>query len=190
MKLCYQIFVKAADLFYIYSKYVVIMKQMEKKTIPFNTKKSIQKASEGRATKRKWTLNSEGKEYVWTNKMERVAIIRKGIPYGSIEVLSKRLNTPVKSILNLIELPQTTYNKKKNEHSLLDSRDTELMLLIYELVDYGTEVFNNEQDKFQRWLKKPNLSLGGNTPDGLLDTVTGINEVKFCLNRLEFGNLA
>ena len=73
---------------------------------------------------------------------------------------------------------------------LEDNRDTELMLLISELVDYGTEVFNNEQDKFQRWLKKPKLSLDGNSPDGLLDTVTGINEVKFCLNRLEYGNLA
>jgi uncharacterized protein (DUF2384 family) len=35
-------------------------------------------------------------------------------------------------------------------------------------------VFNNENDKFQRWLKKPNLSLGGKSPENLLDTITGI----------------
>ena len=92
--------------------------------------------------------------------------------------------------MSIIGLPQTTYNKKKSEHSVLDSRDSELILLISELIDYGIEVFNNENEKFQRWLKKPNLSLDGNAPDGLLDTVTGINEVKFCLNRLEYGNLA
>lgn len=166
------------------------MKQVIKKTIPFDTKKSIQKASERSLNDRKSSLTSDGKVYIWANKMERVGIIRQGIPYDSIEVISKRLNRPVKSMLALVGLPQTTYNKKKGTHSLLDSRDSELVLLITELIDYGIDVFNNENDKFQRWLKKSNLSLGGNSPESLLDTITGINEVKFCLNRIEFGNLA
>ena len=87
-------------------------------------------------------------------------------------------------------MPQTTYNKKKNEHSLLDRRNSELIILISELIDYGLEVFNFEEEKFHRWLKKTNQSLGGNCPENLLDTVSGINEVKFCLNRIEFGNFA
>lgn len=166
------------------------MKSVVIKTKVFDTKKSIQNASDRKLLVNRWTLTSGGKVYVWTNKMERVGIIREGIPYGSIEVISKRLNRPVKSILSLVGLPQTTYNKKKSEHSLLDSRDSELVLLITELIDYGLEVFNDEEEKFQRWLKKPNLSIGGNSPESLLDTMTGINEVKFCLNRIEFGNLA
>lgn len=166
------------------------MKREAKNTKPFDTKQSIQRASERSSGTKKWTLTSDGKVYVWSNKMERVGLIRQGIPYDSIEIIGKRMNRPVKAMLSLVGLPQTTYNKKKSEHSLLDSRDSELILLITELLDYGIEVFNNEDEKFQRWLKKPNLSLGGNTPDSLLDTITGINEVKFCLNRLEFGNLA
>ncbi len=63
-------------------------------------------------------------------------------------------------------------------------------MLITELIDFGLEVFNDEEEKFQRWLKKPNLYLGGNSPESLLDTTTGIDEVKFALNRIEFGNLA
>lgn len=160
------------------------------KTRPFNTKASIKKASEGQKNAKKWTLVSDGKTYGWTNKIERVGIIRQGIPYNSIETISKRLNRPVKSVLSIVGLPQTTYNKKKSEHSLLDSRDSELILLITELIDYGIEVFNHEEEKFQRWLKKPNLSLGGNTPESFLDTITGIDEVQFCLNRIEYGNFA
>ena len=68
--------------------------------------------------------------------------------------------------------------------------DSELELLISELVNYGIEVFNKEEDKFQRWLKKPTNSLGNNTPESLLDSVAGIQEVRNCLNRIEFGNLA
>ncbi|WP_199856339.1 antitoxin Xre/MbcA/ParS toxin-binding domain-containing protein [Lunatibacter salilacus] len=52
------------------------------------------------------------------------------------------------------------------------------------------KVFNDEENKFQRWLVKPNLSLGGNSPDSLLDTTTGIDEVRFAVNRIEFGNFS
>jgi len=46
------------------------------------------------------------------------------------------------------------------------------------------------KDKFQNWLAKTNLSLGGVAPKSLFDSLTGIQEVKNCLNRLEHGNLA
>ncbi len=166
------------------------MGKVTRGTKPFDIKRSIQNASGKAVAVRKSTLRAGGKVYFWSNKIERVSVIRAGIPYDSIEVVSKRLNNPVKSVLAIIGIPQTTYNKKKSEHSLLDSRDSELVILINELIDYGLEVFNNEEEKFQRWLKKPNLSIGGNSPESLLDTITGINEVKFSLNRLEFGNLA
>lgn len=127
--------------------------------------------------------------YGWSSK-ERVRAIRKGIPYHSIEVISKRMKSPIKDVLSIIGVPQTTYNKKKNEHSLLDRGSSELILMIAELITFGTDVFNHEDEKFQRWLKKPNVSLGGNSPESMLDTVTGIQEVKNCLNKIEFGNFA
>jgi putative toxin-antitoxin system antitoxin component (TIGR02293 family) len=160
------------------------------KTKPFNTKKSVRKAAGDKKGLKVWEINSDEKTYTWSNRMERVEIIRQGIPYKSIETISQKLNRPVKSILSIVGMPQTTYNKKMAEHSLLDSRNSELIVLITELIDYGLEVFNSEEEKFQRWLKKPNLSLEGNSPESLLDTITGIDEVRFCLNRIEFGNFA
>jgi putative toxin-antitoxin system antitoxin component (TIGR02293 family) len=157
---------------------------------PFNIKKSVAKADRINKNKKVWAIHSNDKAYTWSNNMERVELIRKGIPYESIEVISERLNRPIKSILSILEMPQTSYNKKKSEHSLLDTRDSELIVIITELIDYGLEVFNHEEEKFQRWLKKPNLSLGGNSPESLLDTTTGIDEVVFCLNRIEYGNFA
>ena len=90
----------------------------------------------------------------------------------------------------MLNIPQTTYNKKKKEHLLMSSRDSEIILLISELIDYGLDVFNHENEKFFKWLKKTNTSLGGYTPESLLDSVTGIQEVKNSLTRLEYGNLA
>ena len=167
------------------------MKHKALKTKPFSTKERIERASESRGDSSVWVIkDAEGGVYQWTNNMERVHVIRQGIPYGYIEKLSERLNRPVKTILSLLGIPQTTYKKKKGEHSLLDSRDSELIVLLTELIDYGIIVFNQEEEKFQRWLKKPNLSLGGNSPESLLDTTTGIDEVRYCLNRIEYGNFA
>jgi putative toxin-antitoxin system antitoxin component (TIGR02293 family) len=156
----------------------------------FNTKESILRAKATRANQPKWKLVSEGQEYVWTSKLDRVTIIRKGVPYASIDIISKRIDVPVKDVLHIFGLPQTTYNKKRREKSLLNGRDSEVVLLLTELLDFGIEVFNNEEEKFQRWMKKINFSLGDNTPESLLDSVTGIQEVKNCLNRIEYGNLA
>ncbi len=160
------------------------------KTIPFNTKESIKRATSIKKARKGSAIETEGKTYFWTSNMERINVIRDCIPYRSIEIISKRLNLPIKSVLSMVGMPQTTYNKKIGENSLLDSRKSELIVLITELLDFGVEVFNNEEEKFQRWLKKPNLSLGGNSPESLLDTTTGIDEVKFALNRIEFGNFA
>ena len=169
---------------------LLIMKNEDVVHKNFNVNKSIGRAKNARLAVPTWKLVSEGKEYTWTSKLERVNIIRQGIPYESIDVISKRINLPIKEVLTIFGLPQTTYNKKRREHSLLSGRDSEVVLLLTELLDFGTEVFNQEEAKFQRWMKKPNISLGGNTPEGLLDSVTGIQEVKNCLNRIEFGNFA
>lgn len=160
------------------------------KSKPFPTDKSIKKADALKGDSSVWTLESEGKQYKWTNRMERVNVIREGIPYASIEGISERLNKPVKNILSLAGIPQTTYNKKKSERAMLDSRESEWIVLLTELLDYGLLVFNHEEEKFQRWLTKPNLSLGGISPENLLDTATGIEEVYACLVRIEFGNFA
>jgi putative toxin-antitoxin system antitoxin component (TIGR02293 family) len=166
------------------------MKKDVVKNKVFDPKKSIVRARVARSSVHVWKLVSEGNEYSWSSKLERVTIIREGVPYGAIDVISKRINLPVKEVLQLFGLPQTTYNKKRREHSLLNGRDSEVVLLLTELFDFGMEVFNKEEEKFQRWMKKQNLSLGGNTPEGLLDSITGIQEVKNCLSRIEFGNFA
>ena len=94
---------------------------MQKKT--FDPKESIDRAKAFRVSSVKWRLESEGREYVWNSRLERVGIIREGIPYASIEVISRRINVPVKDVLHIFSLPQTTYNKKRREKSLLNGRE-------------------------------------------------------------------
>jgi len=166
------------------------MKTSSPTVTKFDTKKSIKRAGIVRKKRSRWTIEVPDGEYTWSNKMERVNIIRRRLPYESIEVISNRTNLPVKQVLTFFGVPQTTYNKRKREKELLSGRDSEMVLLLTELLDFGTEVFNDEYEKFQKWLKKSNVSLGGVKPESLFDSVTGIQEVKNALNRLEYGNMA
>lgn len=153
-------------------------------------KSSIRRARARRTNRTEWRLEVPESKYVWATRMDRVNIIRKGLPYEAIDVISRRANMPVKQVLSLFRLPQTTYNKRKRDKDLLSGRDSEVVLVLTELFDFGLNVFNDENEKFQRWLKKPNISLGGVTPESLFDSLTGIQEVRNSLNRLEYGNMA
>ncbi len=156
----------------------------------FDIKKSIRTAKLNGGIKSKWSFEVSGDKYAWTTKMDRINVIRNRLPYEAIEVISNKANLPIKHFLRLLDIPQTTYNKKKKAHELLSSKDSELILVLVELLEYGIDVFNNEKSKFYRWLKKANPSLGDASPESLFDSLTGIQEVKNSLNRLEYGNLS
>jgi uncharacterized protein (DUF2384 family) len=55
-----------------------------------------------------------------------------------------------------------------------------------EIYDYGLIVFNNEKEKFERWLLKNNSYLGF-SPKEKLKTKEGKKEVKRLLDIIEYG---
>lgn len=157
----------------------------------FDPQKSIYRAATHPSGDRdQWNVKLTNQIFSWKTSMDRIQIIRNGLPYEAIEVISQRANLPVRRLLQLLNIPQTTYNKKKRSQENLSGNDTEKLLLLAEILDYGLEVFNQESQKFYSWLKKPNQSLGNVAPVSLFDSQTGIQEVKNCLNRLEYGNMA
>jgi len=142
------------------------------------------------STPRSWQIELADLTFTWSNAGDRIALLRQGLPYDVIEVVSNQASLPVKDFLHLLGIAQTTYNKKKREGAVLDSRHSEMILILTEVLDFGLTVFNDESEKFSRWLSKPNISLGGECPTHLFDSLTGIQEVKYCLNRIEYGSLA
>ena len=60
------------------------------KTTRFKTRDSINKAKLRKRNLQIWSLDADGKTFTWSNRLERVQVIREGIPYGSLEILSKK----------------------------------------------------------------------------------------------------
>lgn len=159
--------------------------ELESKSLTFNPRESIERARK----QRKNVLDSKNINSS-NDQMNKINLIRSGLHYDHISELSKKLDIPVKQILDILNIPQTTYNKKKKKKDLLDSKSTELVILLNELADFGYFVFNNENDKFYSWLKTTNHSLNDVRPIELFDSYTGIQEVYKTLERIEYGNMA
>jgi uncharacterized protein (DUF2384 family) len=56
-----------------------------------------------------------------------------------------------------------------------------------EVIKYGLEVFNNEKDKFRRWLDSPILFLNGGKPCELLESEEGLERIILLLISIEYG---
>lgn len=61
-------------------------------------------------------------------------------------------------------------------------------MTVEEILKFGLGVFNNEGDKFERWLDKDNISINGRKPRILLLSDKGCKEVLDCLIRIEYSN--
>ena len=120
--------------------------------------------------------------------MDKIRLIRVGVPKSSINVVSKKANISFKAVFFYITMKEEEYYN--NSFQTLNKKDSETILNLIEILDYGNYVFNNENEKFQRWLRKPNSYLNNMVPLSLFDSFSGIQEVRKCLNRTDFGNMA
>ncbi len=57
---------------------------------------------------------------------------------------------------------------------------------VVEVVARGLEVLE-DKDKFIKWLKRPNIAMGGKTPLSMLDSSDGTQLVLTILGRIETG---
>ena len=78
----------------------------------------------------------------------------------------------------------TLINKKKQEK--FNAGLSERIFSLVDIYSYGYEVFGDEE-RFNKWMFRPNLALGGKTPFELIGSQFGRDEVKNVIGRIEYG---
>ena len=99
---------------------------------------------------------------------------------------SKLANEHVEHLLNKTIKTFTSY---KTNNVVLDATTSEKLLKLFALYDKGLTVFATSEE-FNEWLSTQSFGLGGQVPETLLDTITGINMVNEELVNIEYGDLA
>ncbi len=116
-------------------------------------------------------------------------MVRKGIDYYSFSGLFKKVPFSLTEWSRILSISERTLQRYRKEKRRFSPSQSEKIIQISLLYQYGIEVFGNAE-KFITWLTTENTALGGTVPKDFLDNTFGIRLVRDELSRIEHGVLA
>lgn len=133
--------------------------------------------------------------------MERVAIVKHGLPAQSISEVASALHMSEDRAVTVLGFPASTIARKKKKDETLTQDQGEKVLEMVRLIgltqsiisDFGDPELAKDFDAAKwlgEWLERPQPSLGMKKPADFLDTATGIQLVEDLLKRIAVGAFA
>ena len=135
------------------------------------------------------TARKAGHILVWASSLSPMQVIEEskhGIRGRDLKEIQEKTNFSNEDWSRFLQVAWRTIQRYRKENSLIDSASSERAILVAQIAERGRDVFGSE-DKFRMWLDAPSFALGGVSPNGLLDTTTGMNIVQAELTRIEYG---
>ena len=125
------------------------------------------------------SIRSPGKRYAL------IKATRQGVKRADLVDFAKAIKHSLSQIAEIIPASYSTLSKK----DIFDKEISERIFELAEVFSLGHNVFGNDE-KFNRWIHKKNLALGGMIPFSLLDTSRGVQMVLNELQRIDYGIFA
>lgn len=123
------------------------------------------------------------------NILSIIDMVRRGVKYSHFLQIAKNSPFKISEWSSILHLSERTMQRYESENSAFDPIQSEKIVQITMLNNYGVEVFGN-RNKFNIWMDSESIALGGIKPKELLDSNFGIELVKNELGRIEHGILA
>lgn len=114
-----------------------------------------------------------------------VAAVRSGLPYASLEALTRTLGREVGDVSAVVGISARTLARRKHERLLSPAESDRLYRIAY--ITHVASATLGGLEPSRLWLSRPNRALGGLTPLSLLDTDIGCRQVEDVLARLSHG---
>lgn len=114
---------------------------------------------------------------------------RRGLPFKSLSKALVVMPFSIQEWADILHISTRSIDRLKKERKKLNISQSEKLIEITLLYDYGVDVFGSSE-KFSKWLNRSSIALGGLEPKSLLDTNQGIQVVKSELSKIEYGVLA
>jgi putative toxin-antitoxin system antitoxin component (TIGR02293 family) len=114
-----------------------------------------------------------------------VEAVRHGLPYASLEALTRRLGVDLGDIGAVVGIPGRTLARRKHQRLLSPVESDRLYRLAY--VTHLASATLGGLEPARVWMNRANRALGGVSPLSLLDTDIGCRQVGDALMRLSHG---
>ena len=144
-------------------------------------RKAARPARKAPATKSAATATTNFLQAFHADAMERVHIVKRGVPASAVDVMAKRMGMSKEKLVGTLGLARATIDRKAREHKLLSSDESSKVLGMARLVgqvqamveESGDPQGFNAAEWVARWLEQPLPALGGQRPAELMDTPEG-----------------
>ncbi|MBU3601725.1 antitoxin Xre-like helix-turn-helix domain-containing protein [Polynucleobacter sp. AM-25C3] len=130
--------------------------------------------------------------------MDRIKLIRDGIPARYINVISDSMGITKETLFKFLNLPKSTIDKKSVANQMLPIEQGERLIGMAKLVGQVESIVSesgnpegfNAAKWVANWLEKPSPALGGEKPSAYLDTVSGQEMISDLLAKIQTGAYA
>ena len=116
---------------------------------------------------------------------ELIGRIRTGLPVGELDALQIGLQMPLDALALKLGISKATLHRRKLA-GRLEPDESDRVVRFARLLSQAGEVLESAETA-RRWLRSPQLGLGGAIPLVYADTEVGARAVEDLLGRIEFG---
>jgi len=109
------------------------------------------------------------------------------LKYAAVENLGKFLGESASKLMRIIESNERTAQRRQ-EQGALNAEESDRIARIARVIQRAIEAFG-DRAQAREWIKRPNRTLQGFAPLGLLSTDAGATLVTDELGRIEYGDL-
>lgn len=118
--------------------------------------------------------------------VDRIALVRKGLPASSVQAAADYLAMSQKDLLGAIRIPVSTMTLRTRSRKPLSPDESDKLVRLAEVIKRAIAVFGDEAEG-KAWLNDSVGSLGDQRPVDLLDTQDGFDLVMRTLGGIQFG---
>lgn len=113
--------------------------------------------------------------------------IHTGFPPSAIGRLADALDLPDTRVLELADIPASTYHSRKRRRKPLSPEESSRVYRIAKAAAAAERFFEGDESAARRWLTTPKVALGGSAPLAFARTPEGSDYVIKLLGRMEHG---
>ena len=117
---------------------------------------------------------------------ELVGVLQKGLSFDAFDHFVLNLGLPKKDVLNLLQLPLRTLQRRKKEGTLHPD-ESDRLLRAARVFAKVVALFNADFQDAREWFAHPLSALGGASPLEFASSELGAREVEVIIGRLEHG---
>ncbi|MEA3286382.1 MAG: antitoxin Xre-like helix-turn-helix domain-containing protein [Candidatus Marinimicrobia bacterium] len=115
-----------------------------------------------------------------------VGVLQEGLAFEAFEHFAVNLGLPKDELLNLLQLPLRTLQRRKKE-GVLHPDESDRLLRAARVFAHVVALFDGNYIIAREWFAKPLQALGGSSPLEFASTELGAREVEIIIGRLEHG---